>query len=236
MNVKDRWADAIIRFNSSLQFDDELPKGIRIMNPYRSNPDAATASQAFYRKYYNDRHPRTLILGINPGRLGAGHTGIPFTDTSRLQSECGISWGGKASHEPSSVFVYDVIRAFGGPGKFYGNFYISSISPLGFVKQNTRGEVNYNYYDDLQLQETMRPWMRDRLVEQLSFGINREQAICFGTGKNYKFIDAMNREFGFFDRLIPLEHPRYIMQYKSSSRESYVTKYLEALDNSSRPL
>lgn len=33
----------------------------------------------------------TNILGINPGRFGAGTTGIAFIDPIRLENECGIN-------------------------------------------------------------------------------------------------------------------------------------------------
>jgi hypothetical protein len=72
--------------------------------------------------------------------LGAGATGIPFTDTKRLESDCAESKTPDiATHEPSSVFVYEMIKAYGGPKNFYGNdFYISSVSPLGFVMRDTK--------------------------------------------------------------------------------------------------
>jgi hypothetical protein len=40
---------------------------------------------SFYQKYYADNKKRSLIIGINPGRFGAGVTGIPFTDPIRLK-------------------------------------------------------------------------------------------------------------------------------------------------------
>jgi hypothetical protein len=87
-------------------------------------------------------------LGINPGRFGAGVTGIPFTDTKRLEEKCWLTIEGLTTYEPSSVFVYDVIEAYGGVEKFYSDYYISSVCPLGFVKFNEKGkEINYNYYD-----------------------------------------------------------------------------------------
>src|SRR3569833_2031670 len=103
------------------------------MNPFRENEHALELSTGFYKKFYNDNRQRHLILGINPGRHGAGYTGVPFTDTKRLQSDCGIKYDGKETHEPSSVFVYEMIDAFGGPKEFYSKFYIHSICPLGFT-------------------------------------------------------------------------------------------------------
>lgn len=227
--MKKNFGDQVIKFNKSLNPDIKLPKGISILNPFRENPEILPISSAFYKKYYSDQNQRRIIMGINPGRLGAGATGIPFTDTKRLLSHCGIKTNSIQTHEPSSVFVYDVIDAFGGVEEFYKRFYITSICPLGFVKSTQSSkEVNYNYYDDAKLEKSIRPFAIESLKEQLKWGINRDVAYCFGTGKNYKFIDGINKEFGFFNQLIPLEHPRYIMQYKSKNKEFYITKYLEA--------
>src|SRR5580698_2224499 len=122
------------------------------MNPFKENPDVNTLMEQFYKKFYNDDLRRHLILGINPGRFGGGVTGIPFTDSKRLQSACGISYSGRETHEPSSVFVYETIDAFGGAEKFYKSFYINSICPLGFTSMQENGrEVNHNYYDSKEL-------------------------------------------------------------------------------------
>ena len=45
------------------------------MNPYK---DASVMGylRAFLDKFYDDDRPRTLIFGINPGRFGAGITGV----------------------------------------------------------------------------------------------------------------------------------------------------------------
>ena len=74
------FAQKVIDFNTNLLFDAPLPPGISVMNPFRENACAIPASTAFYRKYYDDHRLRRIILGINPGRFGAGLTGIPFTN------------------------------------------------------------------------------------------------------------------------------------------------------------
>ena len=107
-------ADKVIQFNEQLDFDGKLPDGIRIMNPFKENPQVIRIMEQFYKKYYDDNNQRRLILGINPGRFGGGVTGIPFTDSKRLKSVCKIDYEGKETHEPSSVFVYEMIDAFGG--------------------------------------------------------------------------------------------------------------------------
>jgi hypothetical protein len=223
------FADKIIAFNNSLDFKGELPEGINIMNPFKGNDAIMSVSSSFYNKYYNDNHPRHLIMGINPGRFGSGVTGIPFTDTKRLTNECGIKYSGKETHEPSSVFVYEVIAAYGGLNKFYNDFYISAVCPLGFTISDTEGKVkNYNYYDSKELTKTVFPFMVESIQKQLSFGIETDICFCFGTGKNEKFLLLLNDEYGFFKTIIALEHPRFVMQYKSKSKQQYIDKYIEA--------
>lgn len=228
---KDTLAERIIRFNNALHFDGTLPEGIRIMNPFRENESALKASTAFYRKYYGDDRPRRLIVGINPGRFGAGLTGVPFTDPKRLVERCGITdYEGPPAHEPSSVFIYEVIRQYGGEEAFYRDFLIVSVCPLGFTKLKPDGkEVNFNYYDRKDLFVSVRDFMIRCMRQQLAFGARNDVGFCLGTGKNAEYISKLNAEFGFFERIIPLEHPRFVIQYKTRQMQQYVDKYLEAL-------
>ncbi len=223
-------AEKIIAFNQQLQFTGTLPDGIRIMNPFRDNPYALEVSSLFYQKYYADNRPRRIILGINPGRHGAGLTGVPFTDPKRLTEVCGIPFGGPKAHEPSSVFVYEIADAYGGPEAFFGDFYINSPCPLGFTKDTGHGkEVNYNYYDSPALTKAVLDFMLESMQQHLALGILRDRAYCMGTGQNFKFLQKLNAQHGYFGELIPLEHPRFVMQYKSKQKLAYVEKYLAAL-------
>lgn len=224
------FADKVIAFNKNLSYTGApLPDGITVMNPF-SDSETMKIVEQFYKKYYNDNTRRCLILGINPGRFGAGLTGIPFTDTKRLVGECGIAYTGRNSHEPSSVFVYEVIKAFGGVDAFYDKFFINSPCPLGFVKPDENGkETNYNYYDSPKLQAAVKDYMIENILKLVSLGVETEICFCFGAGKNFAFLNKLNREFNFFGEIIALEHPRFIMQYKNKSRDVYVAKYLEAV-------
>lgn len=223
------FADKIISFNKNIVFNGKLPKNISIMNPFKENEEALNISTQFYKKFYNDNNKRHVILGINPGRFGAGVTGVPFTDTKRLLNECGLEFSGKPTHEPSATFIYEMINAYGGVEKFYGKFYIHSICPLGFTIINDKGkEINYNYYDSKELTETVYDFIIENLKKQISFGISTDVCFLFGTGKNEKFVRKLNDEFHFFKKIIALEHPRYIMQYRSKSKPVYLEKYLSA--------
>jgi len=223
------FADKILEFNSRLKFEGTLPAGISIMNPFLDQQIQSITS-LFYRKYYSDDRQRRLILGINPGRFGAGVTGIPFTDTKRLQEKCGIPFDGKDTHEPSSVFVYRVIEAYGGPEVFYRDFFIGAVCPLGFTRMGTNGrEVNYNYYDDKTLQTSVYGFILENLEKQLRFGIDRDVCFCLGTGKNFRFLETLNREYRFFGQIVPLDHPRFIMQYRAKLVEEYTEEYIRKL-------
>jgi len=218
-------ATQITNFLFNLQLHAAPPQGIETLFPFAEEA-TRQACTAFYNKYYNDAGRRYCIIGINPGRFGGGVTGIPFTDPIRLLQECGIANSWQKKQELSSIFVYDVINAFGGAEAFYKKFYITSVSPLGFTKDGK----NLNYYDDKELTESIKPFAIDCLNRQLGWGLHRTTAFCFGDGKNFKFLSKLNAENRFFDRLVPLSHPRFIMQYKLKQKESYISKYLEAFD------
>jgi hypothetical protein len=222
------FGDKVISFYKGLEFTGSLPQGISIMNPFQENPQIIPVISQFYSRFYNDEKPRHLILGINPGRFGAGVTGIPFTDTSRLAEKCGLSIPGLQTFETSSVFVYEMIDSYGGVEEFYSDFYISSVVPLGFTSVSSRGRaVNYNYYDNLKLTEAVYSFIVDSLVKQLQFGIKGDTCFCLGTGKNFKFLLNLNDELKLFNKIVPLEHPRYVMQYKSKLKHFYILKYIE---------
>lgn len=216
-------------FNAFLKFTGKLPPGFDVMNPFRENDCATPASREFYNKYYDDRLCRGIILGINPGRFGAGITGVPFTDPKRLAEYCHIRIPScPDAHEPSSRFIYRVIEKYGGVEIFYKEWYINSVCPLGFVKVGER-RVNANYYDAAALREAATPFILKTLPEQLAFGIKRDVCFCLGVGKNSEFLEKINAKHGYFKKIIPLEHPRFIVQYRSAEIDEYARKYVDLL-------
>jgi hypothetical protein len=123
-----------------------------------------------------------------------------------------------------------MIDKYGGCEKFYGDFFISSVSPLGFTKTGSNGkEVNFNYYDNRELSEAILDFTIDSINKQLEFGIDREVCFCLGTGKNFRYLSKLNDKHHFFERIEPLEHPRFIMQYKLKLKEFYIGSYIEKL-------
>jgi hypothetical protein len=137
---------------------------------------------------------------------------------------------GVSTYEISSVFIYEMIKKYGGVKKFYTDFYINSVCPLGFVKKNNNNAVtNFNYYDSNDLARLVRLFIIKTLKTQISFGIDTTTCYCLGTGKNYKFLMGLNNEFALFNNIIPIEHPRYIMQYKRKQQQFYTDKYIQLL-------
>lgn len=215
-----------IGFYAGLLLDAPLPQGVEILHPYQQ-PSTMRCVESFYQKFYNntaDNTPEPVgIFGVNPGRFGGGLTGISFTDPVALRQYCGIENELGTKKELSSEYVYMCIEAFGGVQSFFANFYLSALCPLGFVKDG----INYNFYDDPQLQTAVLPFMVDCMNTQLSFPLRRKAAICFGTGKLKTVFDTLNGKHSFFEKIHYLEHPRFIMQYRRKRLGEYVQKYVD---------
>ncbi len=204
-----------------------VPEGVTWLLPLNHESETPRVFRLFLEKYYSDNLPRTLILGINPGRFGAGITNVAFTDPVHLERECGIANRFPKREELSAQFVYKVVAAFGGTETFYRKFFINSVLPFGFVKEGK----NYNYYDDRHLQEATTPFAIYHINEMLNIGLNREVCFCLGEGKNFKFLSKLNEKEGFFKKVVPLSHPRYIMQYRRKKMDEYVEAYVQAMMN-----
>jgi len=218
------FAERVLNYYNELSLTDRIPDEINVLNPYHDKK-VIDACRNFYGKYYNDSNGRILILGINPGRFGAGITGIPFTDPVVLENECGIRNDFEKRAEISSAFIYKLINAVGSPVDFYKRFYIGSVSPLGFVKNGK----NYNYYDSKELMKSLKPFVISNLIKQIGLGINSRTCYCLGQGKNFEYLKILNIELGLFDKIVPLPHPRWVMQYKRKQLDSIIFEIISKL-------
>ena len=191
--------------------------------PY-TNDETQACMTAFYKRFYNDKKKRIFILGINPGRLGAGLTGVPFTDPVCL-SKLGIENNFAQKHELSSIFIHEMIDVCGGHADFFNRYYITSLSPLGFIKNGK----NYNYYDDANLSNIVKPFIIESIESQLAFGCDTSKVYCLGQGKNFDYLNKLNDEYQWWESVIPLPHPRWIMQYRRKRKEEFLDLYKESL-------
>jgi hypothetical protein len=88
--------------------------------------------------------------------------------------------------------------------------------------------LNLNYYDDPALQQAVTPRVVRWVKDLLATGLRSDVMACIGTGKNLAFLEKLNQEHGFFQRIIPLEHPRFVMQYRFKRMDEFVGKYVAA--------
>jgi len=217
-------ADKLISFYQTIKPPRNLPAGIQVLFPQKDK-QVQELVKSFFTKYFDDDHPRSLLLGINPGRHGAGITGVNFTAPKQLKECCGIDHPLKLSSELSAEFIYDMIGEYGGVNNFYQDWFIGAVCPLGFVKN----EKNINYYDNKKLQEAVTPFIIECINKQVAMGFSTERCLCIGGEKNFKFLSGLNNEYKWFGEIVPLPHPRFILQYRRKQKDQYIHQYLSAM-------
>jgi hypothetical protein len=218
------WAAFLWHYYTTLQPPQPLPKSVEWLHP-QGNPDVQVTMRRFFEKFFADGNERTLMLGINPGRFGAGITGVNFSAPRQLTDPCGIEHPFGKQSELSAEFIYEMIAAYGGHEVFYRHIFIGSVCPLGFV-QNGK---NLNYYDDKELLSTVTPFITSSISSLVHFKVKRQRCICIGGEKNYRHLAAWNEQHGWFEEIIPVPHPRFIMQYRRRQKHEFIDQYLQAL-------
>ncbi|MCB2379411.1 DUF4918 family protein [Hymenobacter sp. BT635] len=218
------FADRLLHFLTSFPLPTGLPDEATALSPYQEAMPRELFTR-FARRYYHDNQPRIALLGINPGRLGNGRTGVAFTDPVALADHCGIANELPRHRELSSQFVYEVVQALGGPTLFYQDFFLGSLYPHVLLRQGR----NYNYYDSPALLKALDPAIRLSLQQQvLEVGLVRRVAVCLGR-RNGQHLLRLNQELQLFDQIHVLDHPRYLMQYKRRDLPAHVARYVAVL-------
>lgn len=213
-----------ITFHKQLNPTIKLKNGVSWIRAYENETTMQTFS-VFMEKFYNDENERVFLFGINPGRFGAGVTGVAFTDPILLDEKLGIANDFERKHELSALFIHDVVEAYGGAENFFSKFYITSLNPVGLLKE----KKNYNYYDDATTLDLVEPFIIDSINKQIQFGCNKTRAYSIGQGKNFKIFKKLNAQHKWFEEVLPLPHPRWVMQYRRKRKDEFVDAYIEAL-------
>ena len=143
-----------------------------------------------------------------------------------LEEKCGIKNPFDKKKELSTTYVYQAIETFGSVKEFYNHFFITSICPIGFMKDGK----NFNYYDERSAQEALKPFIVETIEKQIKFGIHTHEVLCLGEGKNYKYLQKLNKEHEWFKKITPLAHPRYVLQYKRKQLDNYLATYQAAFE------
>ncbi|GMU95787.1 uracil-DNA glycosylase family protein [Ignavibacterium album] len=217
------FADKAIKYFNGLKTPELNLNQTELLNPY-SSKEVKEIVRKFFRKFYDDDNERIFIIGINPGRFGGGLTGISFTDPVALREQCGIENNLGNQKELSSKFIYSVANRFGGVEKFFSKVFLTALYPFALLKKGK----NYNYYDDKVLAEYLKSEIVKNIKSQIKFSAYRDFAILLGK-KNAIYFEPLNSEYKFFKKIIVVEHPRYIMQYKLKQMNDYIKKYIKAV-------
>jgi hypothetical protein len=192
-----------------------------ITSPW-TEPAKRTAITEFYQKFFSDDSPRTYILGINPGRYTATSTGVPYTDGYALEHTCRIANSFAKSREMVAKFIERVVAAYGGAEEFYADFYAGAVFPFEILL-----EGKYRNYYASDVWDELEDAIIDLLEQMAEFGSNG-RVVILGSGLNKKFFDKLNAKLGLFEVVGVLDHPRYLMQYKSGL-DAHVQKYVDTL-------
>jgi hypothetical protein len=115
--MSQHFSDKLINFYQSLKPPKNIPDGISVLFP-QQNKEVMELVKIFFNKFFNDNKSRRLIFGINPGRFGAGTTGVNFTGPKQLKEFCGIDHHFKNHSELSAEFIYQMISKYDGVKKF----------------------------------------------------------------------------------------------------------------------
>ena len=216
----------IVEFYNNLDLGSLNENGVGVLNPFKET-EVQDICNTFYNQFYNDTGKRIFLIGINPGRFGAGITGLPFTDPILLEERVGIKNSFQKRKELSAVFIHEIIDAFGGLAPFYNQFYFTSVSPLGFVKDGK----NLNYYDMASLQEELTPFIVEQMNHQVKEWGRTDVAFTIGKGQNHKELLKFNAQHKWFDKIVALPHPRWVMQYRLKSKDLILDEVVSTMMN-----
>ena len=186
--------------------------GICIPSDFLDNEEGIAA---FSRKYYSHSVPRIMICGINPGRLGAGKTGIPFLDYVSLSQL--ISGVQRQDSEKSAGFFFKVLKSVGAES-FYKTFYVTNFSSVGYLSN----AANFNYYN---LPQSALETVERNFLEEVKI-VEPTHVISLGKEVHRSMLKLLPDSI---DCSLCLPHPSWIATYRSNDKDHWVQCYREAL-------
>ncbi len=193
-------------------------EGICVLSDFLQHPDVM---DAFWSRYYGNQLPREVICGLNPGRLGAGLTGVPFTDFQTLSRWLpGIE---RQDTEPSAQFFAKVVDAMGVEA-FFRRFYVTNVSAVGYVKDGK----NLNYHD---LPEAALRVVERNFMEEMA-AVGPVRIIALGRQAYATAIRLLSSSVGSVEYL---PHPSWIMRYHPHDVDEWAHRYSGLLGGGSSP-
>ncbi len=170
---------------------------------------------SFWQTYYGDTVPRVVICGINPGRHGAGKTGIPFVDFQSLsQLITGID---RQDSERSAEFFFQVVRQYGLEA-FFRSFYVTNVASVGFIRDGKN--LNYNELPESALKVVEQNFMQEMETIQPTHVISLGEVV---QNTVRKLLPAN------VDCSMRLPHPAWVTTYRGKEIHEWTTRYLTML-------
>jgi uracil-DNA glycosylase len=186
--------------------------GICVPSDFLLNRDGI---DTFWEEFYAHAVPRVVICGLNPGRLGASKTGIPFVDFQSLsQLVSGIQ---RSDAERSSSFFFKVVQSFG-IERFFQSFYVTNVASVGFVRDGK----NLNYPE---LPAAALSIVECNFLEEMKI-IQPSHVISLGTEVQRTVKTLLTSDV---DCSLRLPHPAWVTTYRGSELDQWVKKYVTTL-------
>lgn len=185
--------------------------GISVLREFENN---IAVSKHFAKAYCSSQRPSVVLCGINPGRLGAGKTGVPFLDFSSLSKL--LPDIDRRDAERSAQFFFEVVEYFGAKA-FYSTFHVTNISSVGYERAGS----NVNYYD---LPEQALKYVLSAFGEEIN--AVQPTAIISLAGSVHATVRKLFSESSI-DISLCLPHPNYCAFPKH--RDRCKDRYIEVL-------
>lgn len=187
--------------------------GICILSDFLLNKDGI---DTFWRTYYGGAVPRVVLCGINPGRHGAGKTGIPFLDFQSLSQL--ISGIDRQDSERTAGFFFQVVRQFGVEA-FFHSFYVTNVASVGFIRDGKN--LNYNELPASALEVVERNLIQEMEIIQPTHVISLGECVQQAVRKLLPVsVDCSMR----------LPHPSWITTYRAKETDKWAAHYLDVLE------
>jgi hypothetical protein len=77
------------------------------------------------------------------------------------------------------------------------------------------------------LLKAVEPFIIKSLKQLVDFNVDRQVCFAIGGEKNFKYLVSLNNRFEWFKEIIPLAHPRFIMQYRRKQKQQFIQQYLQ---------
>lgn len=199
-------------FSSTLAQND-----IVVLDDFLNNKDNI---EKYYDKYVDFDSDKIVLCGLNPGRFGAGLTGVPFIDFKSLSKM--LSNIKKDDGESSAQFFFELVKKFG-IEKFYKICYVTNISKFGYSKKSSAKNVNYP-----KLPNSAQDWLFKRFIEEMN--LIKPKVIIPLSDDVAKTLKVLTQAQQLDYKIAPkLNHPAWVMTYKKKDKNLWLQKYYETI-------